>query len=530
MFSIAILIGIYSYVIFSLGLLGLLYKGWIFTLTIFYFLAVMYIYRTKIMSLRFPDFKKISRLFLILLVVQGLINFIGALGPELGFDALWYHLTLPKIFLENHRVIHIPGGLFYYTDMPKLTEMLYLSALSLSNEISAKIIHFSFGLLVLVAIYKLSRKFLDKKFAAVSCLIFYSSLVVGWQSTTAYIDLARTFFEIMALWGFINYTETAEPSTKRGWFMESAVMLGLAIATKLLSLGTLFIFLFLIIYQNKELNRKLLQKLLLYICICLYVVLPWLLFSFFNTGNPIYPLFSNYVKPGIDPFVLNPIAVLKTFWTFFTRSSDPISPVYIIFLPLVFIFFKKLSIQMKSIAIYFFLTLIIWYFFPAKESRYMLPSLAAFSILISYLIMSLQKDKFIGKFSIAIVIFASLVSILSRGVANSRYLPVIFGAETKGQFLTNHLNFNYGDFYDTDGYFKKHVSSNDKVLLYGFHNLYYVNFSFVDSSYAKKGDMFNYIAVQDSKLPERFKFWKLIYSNPKTQVKLYSFGGQKWVY
>ncbi len=68
------------------------------------------------------------------------------------------------------------------------------------------------------------------------------------------------------------------------------------------------------------------------------------------------------------------------------------------------------------------------------------------------------------------------------------------------------------------------------VLLYGFHNLYYVNFPFLDSSWVKKGDRFNYIAVQESSLPIRFNSWKKIYTNPKTHVVLYSDGGLIWEY
>lgn len=527
MFSIAILIGVYSYLIFSLGLMGFLYKDSVLILTLIFALIVFYFYKFKISPFKFGNLKKIPILFLILLSAQVFVNFIGALGPELGFDALWYHLTLPKIFLENHKIFHIPGGLFYYSDMPKMTEMLYVPALSFFGEITAKLIHFSFGLLVLVAIYKLSRKFLDEKFSALSCLIFYSSLVVGWQSTTAYIDLARTFFEVMAAWGLMNYLESDQSSPKRGWFIESAVMLGLAISTKLLSLGTLFIFGLLIFYLGKF-SRRSMKSAFMYALISLYVAIPWLLFSFFNTGSPIYPLFSNFVKTGVDISNLNPLIIIKTFWTFFTRSSDPISPIYIIYLPFIFIYFKKLNSQMKFIALYFLISILIWYFFPAKESRYMLPSLASLSILISYLINS--QRKIIGNLSIGLILFVSLVSIVYRGVANTRYIPVVLGTQTKENFLSRHLNFNYGDFYDTDGFFKKHINKNDRVLLYGFHNLYYVSFPFIDSSYIKEGDKFNYIAVQDRKLPERFSFWKLIYSNPKTHVKLYFFGGQKWVY
>ena len=529
MFSIAILIGVYSYLIFSLGLLGLLNQKLIFIFTTFFIFSALLFSRRKFLRFKF-NLVKIPKIFLIILVVQALVNLAGALGPELGFDALWYHLTLPKLFLSLHKIVHIPGDLLYYSDMPKLAEMLYASSISIYSEIIAKLIHFSFGILTLVAIYKLARKFLDERFSILAVVIFYSNLVVGWQSTTAYIDLARTFFEVMAFWGFMNWMEIkTNTSAKRGWFIESAVMLGLAIATKLLSIGSLFIFLLLIIISYRKLDKTVIYNVFLYLCISLYVVMPWFLFSFLNTGNPIYPIFSDFVKGHFELGILNPVLILKSFWILFTKSSDPITPIYLIFLPLIFLFFNKLNSQMRSIVIYFFLSLVIWYFFPAKDSRYMLPALASLSVVIAYFIKNIH-DKVIRDLALVIIIFVGFSSILYRGVANVRYLSVVFGSETKEHFLTNNLNFNYGDFYDTDGYFKKHINSSDKVLLYGFHNLYYVIFPFVDSSYVKKGDEFNYIAVQAGVLPDRFKFWKLIYSNPKTHVKLYSFGGQKWIY
>jgi len=55
--------------------------------------------------------------------------------------------------------------------------------------------------------YKLSRKFFNPVISWIAVVVFYSNLVVGWESITAYIDLTRTFFEILALWGFINWWE-----------------------------------------------------------------------------------------------------------------------------------------------------------------------------------------------------------------------------------------------------------------------------------------------------------------------------------
>src|SRR5581483_11148274 len=135
-----------------------------------------------------------------------------------------------------------------------------------------------------------------------------------------------------------------------------------------------------------------------------------------------------------------------------------------------------------------------------------------------------DKKKFGTYFAnilIGVIIFVSLVSIGYRAVANARYIPVIVGKETKNQFLSGHLNFSFGDFYDTDAYFSEHIKSSDTVLLYGFHNLYYVDFPFIDSSWVQKGDLFTYIAVQNASLPSQFKNWQLIYKNDKTLVQLY---------
>lgn len=131
---------------------------------------------------------------------------------------------------------------------------------------------------------------------------------------------------------------------------------------------------------------------------------------------------------------------------------------------------------------------------------------------------------------ISVIIIVSIISVLYRGAANIKYIPVVLGIQTKNDFLSKSLNFSFGDFYDTDGYFKTYIKATDKVLLYGFHNLYYVDFPFIDSSWVKKGDSFNYVAVQNTTLPKRFKDWDLVYQNLKTSVKIYSKGEIKWSY
>ncbi len=526
MFQIALVIGIYSYLIFFLGILGILYKDVIIFSTLFYFIIVgFYLFKIKKFRVGFSEklkLSRISKLLLFIIFFQGSVNLIGALGPELSFDALWYHLTIPKIFLENHKIFHIPGNLLYYSDMPKLIEMLYLSALTISNEISTKLIHYTFGLLSVIALYKLSRKFLNREMSLLSCIIFYSNLVVGWQSITAYIDLGRTFFEIVALYELINWIQ----KKNQKYLIYSAVAIGFSISTKLSALSSLGIFLILIflidIYSKSNFKPKI-KNIFYFIFFSLLIPMPFLIVAFLNTGNPFFPVFESSFQLAHDRNIFNIIKL-------FLFSSDPINPVYLIFIPVIILFFRKFDFQTKILVYYSSFSLLFWLLISSfGGSRFILPYLPAFSILVALSISMFKMINF-RRYLLLLIILVSLSSIGYRFLANYKYIPVILGTESKQEFLSNNLNFSFGDFYDTDGYFKKNIKSSDIVLLYGFHNLYYVNFPFIDSSWVKKGDEFNYIAVQDTSIPKKFSDWKEIYYNSKTMVKLYSKEGKVWVY
>lgn len=519
MFKIAVLIGIYSYSIFLLGIFGLLYKEIIFFLTGAYFLAIgLFFIRFK------PKIKvqppKFTIFLLSLFVFQIIVNLVGALGPELAFDALWYHLTLPKLYLQSHALKFFPGGLLYYSGMPQFTEMLYIGALAIHNEILAKLLQLFFGILTSIVIYKISRKFFSQTISFLAVVIFYSNLVVAWESITAYVDLARTFFEALALERFLIFLEKKE----KKFLLQSSVILGFAISTKLLAFGSLLIFTLLLIIFNKTKSLKLLiEDILVYWYISIIIVIPWLVFAFINTHSPFYPFFSNVYKVGFDFNLLNPFIFIRDIWEIFTHSHDPISPIYIMVFPLLILFFKNINKKYYPIFIYSMLALSVWYLTSRTGGgRFILPYLPAFSVLTLAVLETLNKNfKSLKTMLILIIVLIAFISILYRGAANVKYLPVVLGKETKGKFLTKNLNYSFGDFYDTDNYFKNNISKDKKVLLYGFHNLFYVDFPFIDSSYVKKEDKFDYIAVQNSLIPEKFGSWNLIYYNPGTGVKLY---------
>ena len=538
MFTLGLVIGIYSYSIYFLGLLGILYSSLVLLWTIAFILGLFYCYSTSLKknlkSLAIPKLKK-NNIFLVFLVfflsLQILINFLGALGPELSFDALWYHLTLPKLYLLHHAIMHIPGGLLYYSDMPKLIEMLYIGGLSFGLPFLPKVVHLFFGILTLFALYKLARLWYSPLLSIFVVVIFYSNLVVGWESISAYIDLGLAFFEVMAVWGLFLWMK--EKDQKR--FFLSALMLGLALTTKLLAFWSILgivVLLFLIEYKQHVARKDILRHVGTYVGIVFLIPLPWFIFSLIHTGNPLYPLFSSVLPEKINLLQLfNPFHFITSFWTLFMHASDPISPWYLMVVPIVLFLYKKAPFSLKLLYWYSGIALFFWYITPqVGGGRFILPFLPVFSLVSVFPLAFYQKQKLVFPLASLMIVILAVVSIGYRGLANWKYMPVVLQQEQASTFLTRNLHFSFGDFYDTDGYFKTHIRPTDTVLLYGFHNLYYVDFPFIDSSWVSPGDTFNYIAVQNGALPKRFRYWSIVYTNPITHVTLYKAGGIPWVY
>lgn len=516
MSKIAILIGIYSYLIYFLGIFKLLNPQNVLLITglYFVFLAIILIKLKINFKRKFPFKSRINFLLFALLLIQLSIYSIGTLGPELGFDALWYHLTIPKIFIASNMIFHIPGNLFYYSDMPKLVDILYIPGLMFGNEILTKIIHFIFGVLALTAFYNLSRKFFSEKLSLLSTLVLSSNLVFAWELNTSYVDLAWLFFEILSLTYFIQFIKTK--SIKNLLFL--GVFVGLSVCVKLSAISSIFIYstlLLVVFYFQKNKLTESLKFLFLFIFTNIIIVFPSLIVPYLNTGNPFYPLFTKSISFTHTFDLLSFIKV----WFF---NPDPINPLYLMSFPLLFIVFKKFNFINRLIFLYCLLSLIAWYILgQIGGTRYLLPYLSGFSILV-ILVYNHLELKMLKNVLFALLIFIAISSTFYRLAANIKYISFIAGLETKDEFLAKHLNFSFGDFYDTDNFFKDNLGKNETVLTVGFHNLYYANFNFIDYSYLKKGDKFKYIAVQNTLLPKEFKDWKLIHTNLVTNVKIYS--------
>lgn len=534
-FIIGSIIGIYSYSIFFLGIFSLLTQNYLITVSILFLISLIIVgivHRSNIVlpKLRSHKLFSLATFLVVLFSIQAGVNFLGALIPETAFDALWYHLTLPKMYLLESEIKFIPGGLFYYSAMPKLVEMLYIPMISFWGEIAAKVVHFSFGLGTTYVLFRISRLFVSHKISLLVVVLFYSNLVVAWESTTAYVDLGRAFYESLALFAFILWIR----KSGRKYIILTGIMMGFAISVKYLALSSFLIFLviILLLQTKQKLPRRVLGlNSLYYIVPALIIPMPWFIFSYMATGNPFYPSFSTDINAiSFSLAQLSPVNIINGSWSLLMRSADPITPVYLITIPLVASLYGKAKLEVKALLIFAFLSLSALYFLPQiGGGRFIIPYLPLYSLIIGIILHQYRKAK-IAQILIVCIILSSTISIMYRSLAMVDAVPYLLGRESKLEYLTSNLNFQFGDFYDTDGYFSKNIIEKDKVLLLGFHNLYYLEFPFIHESMIKNGETFTHIATQGGVLPLRFKDFQKVYENQRTGVILYSGGGKTWKY
>lgn len=525
MVEIALIVGVYSYLIFGLGLLSQLGTVQIKAVTFLLLFSIFYLIYAKntLLKKEIKDLwlvlkkERLSLLLFLILVLGAIVNLIGVLGPELAFDSLWYHLTLPKIYLREQKIFFLKGGLFYYSSLPKLTEMLYLASLVFSPDgILAKFIHFLFGIFSVIALFNLSKRYLRTKQSLLAAVLFYTSLIVGWESIAAYVDLTRTFFEILALDLFLQWNDSRG---KKMLLYESAIMMGLAFSTKLIAFASLLTFLILIFAAGKKLQFS-----LRYFLLTIFIVSPWLVFSYISAGNPVYPVFGGILDANHHFAGFNLFTFIKDIWKLFYHPADMTSPLFLIFFPFILGYsFNKKTNSIKKLLVYFFLALFFWYLTPRTGgSRFFLPYLPILSFLI---VISLGNErKFYQKFLLITVLFCSLINIGYRFLANYKFLKVILGRESKEKFLVEKLDFNNNDFYDPGQEIKK-IVRDDLVLVFGSHNLFYADFRFFHESFAPKSVKYSYILTQNFSLDKKYGQLKELYYHPKTNVKLYLYGG-----
>ena len=526
MYQIALTFGVVTYLVFILGLLGKLTKNWLLLSLLIWFFCL-----AKETISHLPSWKKWLRkkkswlvwFALGLFFCQIGLNVLNLLTPEIAFDALWYHLTLPKLYLQEKKLDFFTGGLLYYSAMPQAMEMLYLLGLEFGGQVLARSFHFLFGILSSLVVYQLGRKFVKSNWALLGGFIFYSQLVVAWLSSAAYVDLTRTFLEILGFLAILQWFEKRE--TK--WLIKSGIILGLAVIIKLLSLMSVLVLFSLICFYS---GRKIKDS-LIFLSSVLITSCPWFLYGAIKTGTIFYPFLTAWfwktqtADLGLWNWLLTrtPLSLIKSFGQTSFSSGDILTPLFLISLPWLILRSRLLLKDSKKLflLIYFSLNFLVWFFIPLNYNRFLLPYTPFWIILI---LIVFEKEKInIQKIFLGSVLVIALIHLGTRGILSQRSLNFLIQRQSLENFLEQNLPENSGTLIDRTGFLKENVNFGEKVLIINSHNLFYVPVAFDHYSWAQADVKYKYLVVQNQELPKKWENLPLIHQDKQTALKIYLF-------
>ena len=218
-----------AFLTLGLGFLGLLYTPLFRILVI---LLNLLIFFNRGDRGAFPGaggipLNKLNIFISILLFLAVACNYLRTGIPPLESDVLHYHLTIPKYYLQEHKIYNLTG-IIKYSTFPQLMEMLYLLGLLLKGDLLAQKIHFLFGLLSAGAVMEMTRRHIQPGAALLAAALFYFTPMLAKYTPTAMVDIGLTFYIIMAFYAVLKWT--GKEGT--GWFILFAVFSGAAFGVK----------------------------------------------------------------------------------------------------------------------------------------------------------------------------------------------------------------------------------------------------------------------------------------------------------
>lgn len=210
-----------------------------------------------------------------------------ALMPPHDWDEVAYHLTVPKLYLQAHRIIYLPT--IVGSNWPLGNEMLFSLSLMLGSDVAPHLLMLSMGLLTALGLLILARHNFDDRVGIIAVALLLTVPLFKRLAGTGLVDVAMGPYVLAALVALDRWEQ------ERRWpwlalcgaycgFAAGSKMSGLIIAT---SVGLLLLV--------NELRQHPLQistvlgSGALFGLVVLLVAGPWYARSFIFTDNPVWP-------------------------------------------------------------------------------------------------------------------------------------------------------------------------------------------------------------------------------------------------
>ncbi len=229
-----------------------------------------------------------------LLGTRILLSILAALDAPSMLDLSHYHLRAPIFWLEHGRVSWPFRDVIYH--YPQGMEMLYALGLALGSSRVPQLIHLLTALTTLWGVISFARRRWGWDTALLAGLLYWSIPEVYYLTTIAFVDLAWSGAEVLAVLAFVDGLDIPDPRRRlRQWALVGALV-GWAAAIKYSALWSILLLGIGIAWasltmtnESRERSWRALRAGAVYVTFVLALASFWYGKNWLRFGNPVYP-------------------------------------------------------------------------------------------------------------------------------------------------------------------------------------------------------------------------------------------------
>jgi len=244
-------------------------------------------------------------LFLLVISILVLFSSVAVYLPQQG-DTLVTHIALPSYWINEGKMIINPYHFHSY--LPSNTEILVTWALLFKSLFAAKLLMWGFLVALVAVVYGFLKRITDNFIALLAVLILLSAPTLANAAMTIKNDMPVCAFIIahyFILAEALSARGASDPASKK-WIFLTGLLIGGAIGHKLIALPVALISTILVIgadgmrLKKGEPGQPYLSP--AWFAGMFLVTFPWLLRTYIETGNPLYPFLGSIFPSRIqDP-------------------------------------------------------------------------------------------------------------------------------------------------------------------------------------------------------------------------------------
>jgi hypothetical protein len=230
----------------------------------------------------------------VLFAAFGIFYLVNALAPEMSPDGSAYHLPFVARYLRAHGFERISQNL--YANLSQGMELLFLPAFSLGGRSASAMVHFLFLLDLPLMMISYGRRFGFPIPAVAAALLVFASPVLGWDGTSAYVDVAAAAI-LFALFYLLGIWDSGRRSRL---LIPIGILAGFSFAVKYSAAIGILYALGIVTWTLWRAGKPWLRPVLTICAVAALFILPWMTKNQLFVSNPFAP-FANRLFP--NPYV-----------------------------------------------------------------------------------------------------------------------------------------------------------------------------------------------------------------------------------